>query len=190
MYNFNTEDNYNAGVAHQNLIWEEVRKGTFRIIPKKEDYPDGADQETIAEIDKKNALAVKKADALSAKYQAMYESLDEDEQREFRDKVNTWANKGIKIEEDKEKSLTIDKKSTIEDLEVKYTKALIANDYLAAEKIVAEMEDIDKPTYIEYAGMLKEDKKTGEFNDAKTEAELYELLYFGDLTNINLKEIM
>ena len=182
-----TEDNYNKGVAHQNLIWEEVRKGTFRIIPKKEDYPEGADQETIAEIDKKNALAVKKADALSAKYQAMYESLDEDEQREFREKVKAWADKAIEIEEDKEKSLTIDKKSTIEDLEVKYTKALIANDYLAAEKIVAEMEDIDKPTYIEYAGMLKEDKKTGEFNDAKVEAQLYEDLYFGNLTKWKIK---
>jgi hypothetical protein len=182
-----TEDNYNKGVAHQNLIWEEVRKGTFRIIPKKEDYPDGADQETIAEIDKKNALAVKKADALSAKYQAMYESLDENEQRDFRDKVNTWANKGIKVEEDKEKSRTIDKKSILEDLEVKYTKALVANDYLAAEKIVAEMEDIDKPTFIEYAGMLKEDKQKGEFNDAQTEAELYELLYFGNLTKWQIK---
>jgi len=182
-----TEDNYNAGVAHQNLIWEEVRKGTFRIIPKKEDYPEGADQETITEIDKKNALAVKKADALSAKYQAMYESLDEDEQREFREKVKGWADRAIEIEEDKEKSLTIDKKSTLEDLEVKYTKALIANDFIAAEKIVAEMEVIDKPTYIEYAGMLKEDKKTGEFNDTKTEAELYELLYFGNLTKWQIK---
>ena len=182
-----TEDNYNKGVTHQNLIWEEVRKGTFRIIPKKEDYPDGADLETKAEIDKKNALAVKKADALSAKYQAMYESLDEDEQREFRDKVNTWANKGIKVEEDKEKSRTIDKKSILEDLEVKYTKAVIANDYKAAEKIVAEMEDIDKPTYIEYAGMLSEDKVSGKFNDLEVEAELYELLYFNKLSKWQIK---
>ena len=71
--------------------------------------------------------------------------------------------------------------SGIEDLEVKYTKALIANDYLAAEKIVAEMEDIDKPTYIEYAGMLSEDKVKGKFNDLEVEAELYELLYFNKL---------
>ena len=120
-----TDDNYNKGVAHQNLIWEEVRKGSFNVIPKKTAYPDGADQETIAEIDKKNALAVAKASSQSARLQAIYESLDEDGQKEFRDKVKIWADRSIKIEENKEKSLQIDKKSLIEDLEVKYTTALI-----------------------------------------------------------------
>ena len=64
---------------------------------------------------------------------------------------------------------------------------MIANDYKAAEKIVAEMEDIDKPTYIEYSGMLSEDKVSGKFNDLEVEAELYELLYFNKLSKWQIK---
>jgi hypothetical protein len=182
-----TDDNYNKGVAHQNLIWEEVRKGSFNVIPTKTAYPDGADQETIAEIDKKNALAVAKASSQSARLQAIYESLDEDGQKEFRDKVKTWADRSIKIEDDKEKSLQIDKKTIIEDLEVKYTTALIENNYATAEEIVKEFEGIDNKKYMEYGIMLEEDRVEGKFNDLEVEAKLYEDLYFGNLEKWEIK---
>ena len=179
-----TDDNYNKGVAHQNLIWEEVRKGSFNVLPKKTDYPEGADEETMAETDKKNAA---KASSQSARFQAIYEMLDEDDQKEFRDKVKIWADRSIKIEDDKEKSLQIDKKTIIEDLEVKYTTALIENNYAAAAEIVKEFEGIDNKKYMEYGIMLEEDKVEGKFNDLEVEAELYEDLYFGKLDKMVIK---
>ena len=182
-----TDDNYNKGVAHQNLIWEEVRKGSFNVLPQKTVYPEGADQETIAAIDKKNALAVAKASIQSARFQAIYEMLDEDDQKAFRDKVKIWADRGIKIEDDKEKSLQIDKKTLIEDLEVKYTTALIENDYKTAEEIVKEFEGLDNKKYNEYGLMLEEDKVEGKFNDLEVEAQLYEDLYFGNLEKWDIK---
>ena len=49
------DENYNKSVAHQQFIWDEVRKGTFSINPQPVIYPPGADQETIAAIDAKAA---------------------------------------------------------------------------------------------------------------------------------------
>jgi len=183
----NTEDNINKGVEHQAKVYAEIRKGNFYVKPELDDYPPDADLETKKEIDAANDKKIANAQKQAELYKSIYDSLDADEKKEFRDTVQTWADNGLKAEEGKEKGLAVDKKTIVEDLEFKYAVALSDNDYLAAEKIVEEMKDLDPKSYITYSASLKEDKRTGEFNDADEQAELYESLYFGTLEKWEIK---
>jgi len=183
----NTEDNINKGVEHQAKVYAEIRKGNFYIEPELQDYPPDADLETKKEIDAANDKTLANARQQAELYKSLYESLDPDERKEFRDSVQTWANNGMKAEEDKDKGLAIDKKSLIVDLEYKYAVALQNDDYISAKAIVSEMEDIDKKTFITYSSTLDEQKRGGEFNDPDEEAELYESLYFGNLEKWEIK---
>ena len=99
------------------------------------------------------------------KLQAIYNSLDENEQAEFRNSVREWKNNRIKSIEDNEKAFDLDIKTKKDDLEIKYLEAVRNKDFGTANAIVEEAKGVDTDLYKDLLTDIQQDKEDGDFLD-------------------------
>ena len=116
------------------------------------------------------------------KLQALYNSLDEKEQKDFKDTVRDWKNKSIQAFEDEEKGFEIDLKAKKDDLEIKYLEAVRGRDYTTANAIVEEAKGIDDGLYKELLEDITKDVEDGDFLDPNALSSLEDYLFSGTLT--------
>lgn len=106
------------------------------------------------------------------KLQALYNSLDEDQQAEFVKKVGTWKSARIKAFEDADNALLGDLKKQIITTKSKYYKAIRDGNFELADTIVAESETLD----LELFNTLSEDIRGLEDSDYFLNDEVFESL--------------
>lgn len=114
--------------------------------------------------------------------QALYNSLDEEQQKEFRNTVRDWKNKRIAAFEDTEKAFDIDVKSKKDDIEIKYLEAVRNRDYTTANALVDEAKGIDDDLYKKLLEDIKQDVDDGDFLDVEVLSNLTDYLFSGTLS--------
>jgi len=116
------------------------------------------------------------------KLQALYNSLDEKEQAEFRTTVREWKNNRIKSFEDDEKAFGIDVKTKTDEIEIKYLQAVRNRDFATANALVDEAKGVDDKLYKKLLTDIKQDKDDGDFLDPKVLSSLDDMLFSGTLS--------
>jgi hypothetical protein len=116
------------------------------------------------------------------KLQAIYNSLDENEQAEFRNSVREWKNNRIKSIEDNEKAFDLDIKTKKDDLEIKYLEAVRNKDFGTANAIVEEAKGVDTALYKDLLTDIQQDKEDGDFLDPSVMSNLDDMLFSGTLS--------
>jgi hypothetical protein len=116
------------------------------------------------------------------KLQALYNSLDEKEQAEFRTTVREWKNNRIKSFEDDEKAFGIDVKTKTDEIEIKYLQAVRGRDFVTANALVDEAKGVDDKLYKKLLIDITADIADGDFLDPKVLSSLDDNLYSGTLS--------
>ena len=104
--------------------------------------------------------------------QQIYNSLPENEQKEFRTQARAFRDSIIKDEEQKEKAKEVDNASVVSNMKIKYYEAKLDNDYLAAKKIVDDLKTIDSNAAEELLKDLVEEETAGGFTDTQKYLDL------------------
>lgn len=115
--------------------------------------------------------------------QNIYNSLPENEQEAYLEKIDAWATGVRKQIEDKEKARVLDASGVIKNIRINYHEAKEEGDFLAAKAALDEMKNTDKTAYLELLkdfNTAKDDDNT--FTDSTTYDNLEVSLLFGDLT--------
>lgn len=116
------------------------------------------------------------------KLQALYNSLDEKEQLEFRNTVREWKNNRIKSFEDNEKAFDIDVKNKKDEIEIKYLEAVRNKDFTTADALVEEAKGVDTKLYKKLLEDIKTDVEDGDFLDPTVLSNLDDMLFSGTLS--------
>ena len=115
--------------------------------------------------------------------QNIYNSLPENEQEAYLDKIDAWAT-GVRQQiEDKEKARVLDANGAIKNIRINYHEAKEEGDFLGAKTALDEMKNTDPTAYLELLkdfNTAKDDDNT--FTDSTTYDNLEVSLLFGDLT--------
>lgn len=121
--------------------------------------------------------------------QNIYNSLPENEQGAYLDKIDAWA-KGVRQQiEDKEKARVLDANGAIKNIRINYHEAKEEGDFLGAKTALDEMKNTDPTAYLELLkdfNTAKDDDNT--FTDSTTYDNLEVSLLFGDLTFADVDE--
>jgi hypothetical protein len=115
--------------------------------------------------------------------QQIYNSLPENEQREFRKQAREFRDLIIADEEKREKAKEIDNGTVVSNMKIDYYQAKLDNDYPTAKKIVDEMKKIDKDVAVELIKDLEEEETAGGFIDPEIYLGLEIDLVSGTLSN-------
>jgi hypothetical protein len=115
--------------------------------------------------------------------QNIYNSLPENEQEAYLDKIDAWAT-GVRQQiEDKEKARVLDANGAIKNIRINYHEAKEEGDFTSAKAALDEMKNTDPTAYLELLkdfNTAKDDDNT--FTDSATYDNLEVSLLFGDLT--------
>ena len=115
--------------------------------------------------------------------QNIYNSLPENEQEAYLDKIDAWAT-GVRQQiEDKEKARVLDANGAIKNIRINYHEAKEEGDFQSAKAALDEMKNTDPTAYLELLkdfNTAKDDDNT--FTDSATYDNLEVSLLFGDLT--------
>jgi len=115
--------------------------------------------------------------------QNIYNSLPENEQEAYLDKIDAWAT-GVRQQiEDKEKARVLDANGAIKNIRINYHEAKEEGDFQSAKAALDEMKNTDPTAYLELLkdfNTAKDDDNT--FTDSTTYDNLEVSLLFGDLT--------
>ncbi len=121
--------------------------------------------------------------------QNIYNSLPENEQEAYLDKIDAWAT-GVRQQiEDKEKARVLDANGAIKNIRINYHEAKEEGDFLGAKTALDEMKNTDPTAYLELLkdfNTAKDDDNT--FTDSTTYDNLEVSLLFGDLTFADVDE--
>lgn len=121
--------------------------------------------------------------------QNIYNSLPENEQEAYLEKIDAWA-KGVRQQiEDKEKARVLDASGAIKNIRINYHEAKEEGDFTSAKAALDEMKNTDKTAYLELLkdfNTAKDDDNT--FTDSTTYDNLEVSLLFGDLTFADVDE--